>query len=503
MHQSIMLETRFITPDISQDNRLMPTFSDKPKEECAVFGVFNAVDSAAHCVLGLHALQHRGQEASGIVSTDGNQFYQRLAFGRVGDQFSSDTVMANLKGSSAIGHNRYSTSGSKHSYSNIQPIFAELNCGGVALAHNGNLTNALSIRDGLVDQGCIFRTSMDSEVVLHLIAVSKKRSFQNRLIDALEQIDGAYAMVLLTADTMIGARDPMGIRPLILGSLDGAFIFASETCALDIIGAHFVKEVGPGEVVTINQAGVKSLSPFTPAHPKFCIFEFVYFSRPDSYLQSQQLYDVRKQMGRELAKGEDQGIDVVVAVPDSGVPAALGFAEEAKKPFDLGIIRNHYMGRTFIEPTDEIRHLGVKLKHNANKSVVENRSVALLDDSLVRGTTLRKVVEMVRSAGAREIHVRISSPEWIASCFYGIDTPEQSKLLASSRHLAEMTRFLDVDSLKFLPIDGLYRALGEKSRNNDCPQYCDACFTGDYPVKPADNGLANPHILNTISTTED
>ena len=481
----------------------MATGSDKPREECAVFGVFNTVDSAAHCVLGLHALQHRGQEAAGIVSTDGSQFFQRLAFGRVGDQFSSDTVIANLKGAAAIGHNRYSTSGSKYSYSNIQPIFAELNCGGIALAHNGNLTNALSIRANLVEQGCIFRTSMDTEIVLHLIAVSKKLSFRDRLIDALGQIEGAYAMVLLTADTMIGARDPRGIRPLILGKLDGAFILSSETCALDIIGAQFVREIQPGEVVIIDQTGITSLQPFDYTDPKLCIFEFVYFSRPDSYLQSHHVYDTRKQMGRELAKGESENIDVVVAVPDSGVPAALGFAEQSGKPFDLGIIRNHYMGRTFIEPTDEIRHLGVKLKHNANRSVVENRSVALVDDSLVRGTTLRKVVEMIRSAGASEIHVRISCPEWIASCYYGIDTPASSELLAANIDLTEMTRFLQVDSLKFLDIDGLYRSLGEKSRNNGCPQFCDACFTGDYPVSPADTGDCASQILNTFSTTED
>ena len=476
---------------------------DKPQEECAVFGVFNARDAAAHCVLGLHALQHRGQEASGIVSTDGQQFYQRLAFGRVGDQFSNNKVVNALKGSAAIGHNRYSTSGSKHSYSNIQPIFAELEGGGLALAHNGNLTNAKSIRQALVRKGSIFRTSMDTEVVTHLIAVSKQKSLMDKFIDALTHIRGAYSMILLTEETMIGARDPSGVRPLVLGKLDGAYILASETCAFDIIGAQLIREIEPGEIVLISRNGVQSFKPFPKVDSKFCIFEFVYFSRPDSFIHNRHVYEVRKNMGKELAIQDTPDLDVIVPVPDSGVPAALGYAEQSGIPFQLGIIRNHYVGRTFIEPTDEIRHLGVRLKHNANRAVINGKKVCLVDDSLVRGTTLRKVVEMIREAGAKEIHIRISCPEWIAPCHYGVDTPKHEELLASVNNLEQMKEFLGVESLAFLSIESLYKAVGECTRNNERPQYCDACFSGEYPIPPEDREEEKAQLLNTISTEED
>lgn len=476
---------------------------DKPKEECAVFGVYGARDAAAHCVLGLHALQHRGQEASGIVSTDGSQFYQRLAFGRVGDQFSDNAVVNSLRGSAAIGHNRYSTSGGKHSYSNVQPIFAELDGGGIALAHNGNLTNASELRQRLVKDGSIFRTSMDTEVIVHLIAVSKKKNLTEKLIEALEEIKGAFSMVLLTDNRMIGVRDPAGVRPLVLGQLDGAWILASETCAFDIIGADLVREVAPGEVIVIDEEGCHSLKPLPPADPKFCIFEFVYFSRPDSFIHNRHVYETRINMGRELAIQDTPELDVIVPVPDSGVPAALGYAEQSGVPFQLGIIRNHYVGRTFIEPTDEIRHLGVRLKHNANRSVIKGKRVCLVDDSLVRGTTLRKVVEMIREAGAREIHIRISCPEWIARCHYGVDTPQNNELLASSNTLEEMRTFLDVESLAFLSIESLYKAVGECVRDADRPQYCDACFTGEYPIPPAAEGREKIQLLNTISTDQD
>lgn len=476
---------------------------DKPREECAVFGVYNKNDAAAHCVLGLHALQHRGQEASGIVSTNGKHFYQRLAFGRVGDQFNSDRVIDNLKGHAAIGHNRYSTSGSKHSYSNIQPIFAELSCGGIALAHNGNLTNAWKLRQSLVSQGCIFRTSMDTEVVVHLIAVSGRESFFDRLIDALTQVEGAYSMVILTRDAMIGVRDPFGVRPLVIGKLDDSYFLASETCALDIIDAEYVRDVEPGEVVTITRAGIESRKPFAPREPRFCIFEYVYFSRPDSFIDNLHVYDVRKHLGEELASIEREQIDVVVPVPDSGVSAALGYANAAGIPFEQGIIRNHYVGRTFIEPTDEIRHLGVRLKHNANRAVIENKSVALVDDSLIRGTTLQKVVEMIHRAGAREIHVRIACPEWIARCHYGVDTPDVKELLAANSSIDEMTEFLGVNSLNFLSIDALYRAVGQAGRNNESPQYCDACFSGDYPIAPSAADEPELQLLTTISTELD
>lgn len=487
-------------PGDSQNSMLE---EDKPREDCAVFGVFGARDAAAHCVLGLHALQHRGQEASGIVSTDGSQFYQRLAFGKVGDQFSSNTVVESLKGSAAIGHNRYSTSGSKHSYSNIQPIFAELEAGGIALAHNGNLTNARSLRQRLVKDGSIFRTSMDTEVVIHLIALNNKVNLLDKLVDAVEQIRGAYSMVLLSKDSMIGIRDPQGVRPLVLGQIDGSYMLASESCAFDIIGAELVREIEPGEVVIINKDGISSSKPFAIAPPKFCIFEFVYFSRPDSFIHNMHVYEARKKMGKELARLEKQEMDVIVPVPDSGVPAALGFAEQSGTPFELGIIRNHYVGRTFIEPTDEIRHLGVRLKHNANRSVIKGKRVCLVDDSLVRGTTLRKVVEMIRGAGATEIHIRISCPEWIASCHYGVDTPKHEDLLASSNNLTEMKEFLAVDSLAFLPIDALYHAVGETDRDSQNPQYCDACFTGCYPIPPEQQQDDEPQLLNTISADSD
>lgn len=475
---------------------------DKPREECAVFGVFGAQDAAAHCVLGLHALQHRGQEASGIVSTDGKDFYQRLAFGRVGDQFNKGSVIDELVGTSAIGHNRYSTSGSKQNYANIQPLFAELATGGLALAHNGNLTNARALRQTLVERGCLFRTSMDTEAVIHLIAVSEAPTLEERLIDGLSKVEGAYSMVLLSQDSMIGIRDPHGVRPLVLGQLDGAWILASETCAFDIIGASFVRDIDPGEMVIITAAGVESRRPF-PEQPssRFCIFEYVYFSRPDSFIQGRHVYETRKRMGRELALAEQHEVDVVVPVPDSGVPAALGYAQELGVPFELGIIRNHYVGRTFIEPTDEIRHLGVKLKHNANRTVLAGKRVALVDDSIVRGTTLRKVAAMVRDAGAAEIHIRISCPEWIATCHYGVDTPRSSELLATTHDLSMMRAHFNVESVAFLSIDSLYKAVSAEKRDGDTPQFCDACFTGEYPVAPAepDNTTVETVHMHTMS----
>jgi len=471
----------------------------KPQDKCAVFGVFNATDAAAHCVLGLHALQHRGVEASGIASTDGADFYQRVAFGRVGDQFNNPEVREHLQGRCAIGHNRYSTSGNKQDYSNIQPIFAELANGGLALAHNGNLTNYGGLQKKLVKHGSIFRTSMDTEVIIHLVAVSEKETLEDKLIDALQQIRGAWSMVMLTQDAMIGVRDPHGVRPLVLGRLDDAWILASETCALDIIGADFVRDVEPGEIVIITTDGLKSLKPFAEVSPRFCIFEYVYFSRPDSFINGIHVYEARKRMGRNLAQAAPCDVDVVVPVPDSGVPAALGFSEQSGIPFELGIIRNHYVGRTFIEPTDEIRHLGVRLKHNANRAVIQGKRVVLVDDSLVRGTTLKKVAQMIRDAGAAEVHVRISCPEWIASCHYGVDTPTPSELLATDRSLESMRLHLNVDSLAFLDITELYAAVGETGRNATTPQYCDACFTGDYPVAPESDDHKHLNRLHLVS----
>lgn len=463
-----------------------PFDDDKLKEECGVFGIWNdAADAAAHCALGLHALQHRGQEAAGIITHDGVEFHKHLAQGKVGDKFSKPSVMEGLKGHAAIGHVRYSTSGG-NSYTNIQPLYADLTAGGVALAHNGNLTNAVSLKKQLVSRGSIFHTTMDTEVIVHLIATSGKPNIVDALTDALKVIVGAYSMVVLSEDKLIGVRDPHGVRPLLLGKLGEAHVFASETCAFDIIGATYVRDVEPGEMVIVSKQGIKSLKPLAPVKQRFCIFEYVYFSRPDSHIEGKHVYTARKNMGKELAKEKPVEADVIVPVPDSGVPSALGYSIASNIPFELGIIRNHYMGRTFIEPTDQVRHLGVKLKHNANRAVIEGKRVILVDDSIVRGTTSKKIVTMMREAGAKEVHMRISSPPTTHSCFYGVDTPERSKLLASHMSVDEMNDFIGADSLAFISVDGMYRAVGETKRDAANPQYCDACFTGDYPVEIVD-----------------
>ncbi len=471
------------------ERSLHPYDDDHLQEECAVFGIIGPMEDAAkHCALGLHALQHRGQEATGIVTTDGARFHQHLALGKVGENFGSEEVMERLSGFAAIGHNRYSTSG-KDSYANIQPLFAELHFGGLGLAHNGNLTNAKMLREQLVGRGSIFRTSMDTEVIIHMIATSRGASLMDALVESLKQIEGAYSMIVLTADAMIGVRDPYGVRPLVLGKLGDAHILASETCALDIIGATYVRDIKPGEIITLPRHGpAQSIFPFTKQKQRFCIFEYVYFSRPDSFIENQHVYTLRQNMGRELARENHVDADVVVPVPDSGVPAAIGYQQESGMPLELGIIRNHYMGRTFIEPSDQVRHLGVKLKHNANRGVIAGKRVILIDDSIVRGTTSKKIVNMVREAGAKEVHMRISSPPTTHSCFYGVDTPDRDQLLASHMKIEEMAKFIGADSLKFLSVDGMYRAVGETKRDNKSPQYCDACFTGDYPIALTDGG---------------
>jgi amidophosphoribosyltransferase len=458
---------------------------DHLHEECGVFGIHGLPDAAAHMALGLHALQHRGQEAAGIVTFDGEQFHHHRAIGLVGDNFGSEQVIGWLPGALAIGHNRYSTTGGTI-LRNVQPLFAEFEFGGLAIAHNGNLTNAFSVRKNLVKRGCIFQSTMDTEVIIHLIATSLYSTVVDRMVDALKQVEGAYAVVALTEEALIGVRDPLGIRPLVLGRLGDAFILASESCALDIIGAEFERDVEPGEVVVINADGLHSIKPFIPTPARFCIFEYIYFSRPDSTVEGKNVYDVRKRIGAELARESPVPVDMVVPVPDSGVPAGLGFAEEAGVPFELGIIRNHYVGRTFIEPSDQIRHLGVKLKHNANAAKFKDKRVVLVDDSIVRGTTSLKIVEMVRGAGASEVHLRISSPPTAHSCFYGIDTPETKELLASSYDIEAMARHIGVDSLAFISIDGLYRAVSGTPRDAKTPQFCDACFTGEYPVPLTD-----------------
>lgn len=468
-------------------------------DECGVFGIFGRQDAAAIVTLGLHALQHRGQEAGGIVSFDGSQFHVERHIGLIGDTFTKQSVLDRLSGHRAIGHVRYATTGGS-GLRNVQPFFAELADGGLAVAHNGNITNAMTVQRRLQKEGSIFSSTSDTETIMHLVATSKERDTNSRFIDAVRQLEGAFSLVALTSKKMIGCRDPLGIRPLVLGDLDGAYILASESCALDIIGARYVRDVKPGEMIVVTDAGVESFFPFEPAKQRFCIFEYVYFARPDSSVEGRNVYDVRKQIGAEIARESPVDADIVVPVPDSGTPAAIGFAQEAGLPFELGIIRNHYVGRTFIQPTDSIRHMGVKLKHNANRRSIEGKRVVLVDDSIVRGTTSQKIVQMVRDAGAREVHMRIASPPTRASCFYGVDTPSAAKLLASRMSIEEMADFIRVDSLGFLSIDGLYRAVGEAMRNNEQPQYCDACFTNEYPTQLTDlAGTDNVRQLSLLA----
>ena len=461
-----------------------------PHEECAVFGIYSppgSSDASTHTMLGLHAMQHRGQEATGIVSFDGGRFHAHRGVGEVGETLNKEDVLDRLKGHAAIGHNRYATTG-EGAVHNIQPLFAEFAFGGFAVAHNGNLTNAHALHDKLVSAGSLFQSTTDTEVIIHLIARSVRDTLVERLSDALHQIEGAYSLVALSQKKLIGVRDPLGIRPLVLGTLGDAHILASETCALDIIGADYERDVEPGELIVIDEAGVHSHHPFPKYQSRFCIFEYIYFARPDSVIEGRSVYVARQNIGRELAREAmpESGADVVVPVPDSGVPSAIGFAAEAQLPFEYGIIRNHYVGRTFIEPTSHIRNLGVKLKHNPNRAMVEGKRIVLVDDSIVRGTTSRKIVEMMRAAGAAEIHMRISSPPTANPCYYGIDTPERKDLMAANMTLEEMAAEIGVDSLAFISIDGLYRAMGEAKRDNQRPVFCDACFTGDYPTRRSD-----------------
>jgi amidophosphoribosyltransferase len=458
-------------------------------DECGVFGIFGHPDAAATTALGLHALQHRGQEACGIVTFDGEHFHAHRAMGLVGDNFGSASVIRRLKGNVAVGHVRYATTG-ETVLRNVQPLFADFEFGGLTIAHNGNLTNALAVRKALVRRGAIFHSTSDTETIIHLVATSHYSTVVDRLIDAMRQLEGTYSLVAITRRKLIGMRDPYGVRPLVLGRLDGAYIFSSETCALDIIGAQFIRDVEAGEIIVIDDQGVRSVKPFAKVARRFCIFEYIYFARPDSTVEGRNVYEVRKRIGAELARESPVEADLVVPVPDSGVPAAIGYAEQSGIPFEFGIIRNHYVGRTFIEPAQHIRLLGVRLKHNANVTRLKGKRVVLVDDSIVRGTTSVKIVEMVRNAGAKEVHLRISSPPTTHSCFYGIDTPERNELLAATRNLEEMVRYIGVDSLAYLSIDGLYRAVDEPGRDPLRPQYCDACFTGDYPIRLVDQEAA-------------
>jgi len=465
----------------------IPAEDDRLREECGVFGVFGHPDAAAISALGLHALQHRGQEAAGIVSFDGNHFYAERRLGLVSDHFTKASVLNKLVGTAAVGHVRYSTTG-ETILRNVQPLFADLAGGGFAIAHNGNLTNAMGLRNELVNQGAIFQSTSDTETILQLVARSQRIDTLSKLIDALFQIEGAYALVIMTNKKLIGVRDPLGIRPLVLGQLDGHFILASETCALDIIGATFIREVENGEIVIITDKGLESIKPFPPLKARPCVFEYIYFARPDSTVGGLSVYKCRKAFGIQLALESSIDADIVVPVPDSGVPAAIGYAEQASIPFELGIIRNHYVGRTFIEPSDTIRHLGVKLKHNANRGLVNGKRVILIDDSIVRGTTSIKIIQMMRDAGAVEVHMRVGAPPITHPDFYGIDTPHRKQLLAANYSLDEMCAHIGADSLAFLSIDGLYKAMGHtKGRNPINPSYTDHCFTGDYPTQLRDH----------------
>ncbi len=462
---------------------------DHLHEECGIFGVVGSEGAAALAALGLHALQHRGQEAAGITSFDGRQFHSHRAMGHVAGNFDRDDVIRALPGTIATGHVRYSTTG-ETALRNVQPLYAELQSGGFAVAHNGNISNAMKLRRDLVRRGSIFQSTSDTETIIHLVATSSYRTLLDRFIDALKQIEGAYSLIVMTPEGVIACRDPLGIRPLVMGRLDDAIIFASETVALDVVGATFERQVEPGELVIVQDGpggiSVRSIRPFAPVAARPCIFEWVYFSRPDSIADDRSVYDVRKGIGAQLAIEAPVEADLVIPVPDSGVPAAIGYAQQSGIPFELGIIRSHYVGRTFISPGDKVRHLGVKLKHNANRALIRGKRVILIDDSIVRGTTSLKIVQMMHDAGAAEVHMRIASPPTRHSCFYGVDTPERAKLLAHKLDVEGMTDFIHADSLAFVSIDGLYKALGEARRADIRPGYCDACFTGDYPTTLTD-----------------
>ena len=480
----------------------LKNFNPKLKEECGVFGVSNAKDASALAALGLHALQHRGQEGCGIVTFDGEKYYSEKRFGLVGDNFNKEKVLKNLKGNYAIGHNRYSTTG-ENTLRNIQPFFADTNAGGIGVAHNGNLTNSISLRNKLVEDGAIFHTTSDTETIVQLIAKSKRPKTIDKVVDAIFQIQGGYALVMLTQNSLIGVRDPYGIRPLVIGRLGGSYVLASETCALDIIGAKFLRDVENGEMVLIEDNKLTSIKPFPPKKVRPCVFEYIYFARPDSIINNKTAYEHRKNIGVELAKENDVNADIVVPVPDSGNAAALGFAQHLKMNYELGLIRNHYVGRTFIEPSQKIRSLGVKLKLNANQTTIKGKKIILIDDSLVRGTTSHKIVKMLYDAGAKEVHVKIACPEIRYPDFYGVDTPTKKELLAANKTNDEICEYIGAKSLKFLSLEGLYKAIGFNKRNETYPQLTDHYFTGDYPVEPIDelgnNKVTQLSLLSTAS----
>lgn len=449
---------------------------DKFKDECGVIGIYNHKEAANIAYLGLHALQHRGQESAGIVSSDGASLYSHKGMGLVSDIFTKRELKA-MPGSSAIGHVRYSTAGGSH-IKNAQPFLVDYSRGSIAIAHNGNLVNAGHLRDELEAYGSIFQSDMDTEAIVHLIASSKENELVDRLSYALGRVKGSYSLVVLTEKRLIAARDPHGFRPLVLGRLKGSWIVASETCAFDLIEAEYVREIEPGEILVIDDNGTTSHKPYEKRRYTPCIFEHIYFARPDSNVFGVNVYEVRKNFGRELAKEHPVEADIVIPVPDSGVGAAIGYAEASKIPFEMGIVRSHYVGRTFIEPRDSIRNFGVKLKLNAIGDFIKGKRVVVVDDSIVRGTTSRKIVRMIRDAGAKEVHMRISSPPTLASCFYGIDTPTSGELIAANHSVEEINRYISSDTLAYISVKGLYRAVGREEDS-----FCDACFTGKYPVE--------------------
>ena len=485
-------------------NKKLKIYNPKLKEECGVFGISNTKDASTLTALGLHALQHRGQEGCGIVSFDGKNYHSEKRFGLVGDNFNNEEVIKKLPGNYAIGHNRYSTTGGT-TLRNIQPFYADTNAGGIAVSHNGNLTNAITLRNKMVENGSIFYTTSDTETIVKLIAKSKRSKTIDKIVDTLFQIQGGYSLVMIAQNTMIGVRDPYGIRPLVIGKLKNSYVFTSETCALDIIGAKFIREVENGEIVYIENDLLKSLKPFPEKKKRPCVFEYIYFSRPDSLLDGNTAYEYRKKLGAELSKEDDIKADLVVPVPDSGNAAAIGYSHKKNITFDLGLIRNHYVGRTFIEPGQKIRSLGVKLKLNANQTCIKNKVVILVDDSLVRGTTSHKIVNMLYEAGAKEVHLRIACPEIKYPDFYGIDMPSKKELLAANMTTNEICDYVKAKSLKFLSINGLYKAMGFENRNNDYPQLTDHYFTGDYPIKIIDElgeeKITQLSLLSTGSTS--
>ena len=470
---------------ITMLKKKLKKYNPKIKEECGVFGISNSEDASTLTALSLHALQHRGQEGCGIVSFDGKKYHLEKKLGLVGDNFNKEEVLKKIPGNYAIGHNRYSTTGDT-ALRNIQPFFADTHNGGIGISHNGNLTNAITLREKLVKEGAIFHTTSDTETIVQLIAKSKRNTTMDKIIDALFQIQGGYALVMLTQNILIGVRDPYGIRPLVIGKIKNSYVFASETCALDIIGAKYIRDVENGEIVFVENNKLNSIKPFPQKKIRPCVFEYIYFSRPDSILNNKCAYEYRKNFGLELAKETHVESDLVIPVPDSGVPAAIGYSQYTKKNFELGLIRNHYVGRTFIEPNQKIRGLGVKLKLSANKSSIKNKKIILIDDSLVRGTTCHKIVKMLYDSGAKEVHVRIACPEIKFPDFYGVDTPTKKELLAANKTVEEMCKYINAKSLKFLSIEGLYKAMGFAKRNEIYPQLTDHYFTGDYPVKPID-----------------